>query len=398
MRRREFIAGGIGGAVVASLGAVFWDDLFGSAGNGGLVRGGGYGPLGEPDVEGIRLPSGFRARVVARGGSHVGSSGYRWHMASDGAATFPTDQGGFILVSNSETEPGGASAIRFAASGEIVDAYRVLEATRQNCSGGGTPWGTWLSCEEVDDGRVWECDPTGVVRAVARPAMGVFKHEAAAVDTRRRHVYLTEDLPDGGLYRFSPRRWPDLSDGRLEIASFSKGGTLRWTAVPDPGADSTPTRHQVPAAGHLNRAEGIWRDGDTIYIATTGDHRVHALDLRRQRFDVVYDGATARKPLLRGVDQLTGSRAGEVFVCEDLDRGNLDIGLIDRRRHVSRFLSASGPRHSGSELTGVCFDPTGSRLFFASQRAADRALAPGENGPGEVYEVTGPFRGATRAA
>lgn len=25
-----------------------------------------------------------------------------------------------------------------------------------DCSGGGTPWATWLSCDEVEDGLVWE--------------------------------------------------------------------------------------------------------------------------------------------------------------------------------------------------------------------------------------------------
>ena len=49
--------------------------------------------------------SGWRAR------------GYEWHEASDGAATFPVDDGGWILVSNSETLDGGASAVRFRRDG-----------------------------------------------------------------------------------------------------------------------------------------------------------------------------------------------------------------------------------------------------------------------------------------
>ena len=55
-------------------------------------------------------------------------------------------------------------------------------------------------------GLVWECDPAGERRALSRPAMGTFKHEAAAVDPRGRRIYLTEDLIDGGLYRFTPGR------------------------------------------------------------------------------------------------------------------------------------------------------------------------------------------------
>src|SRR5690606_16505945 len=78
---------------------------------------------------------------------------------------------------------GGAGAIRFAADGSIVDAYGILDGTLSNCAGGLTPWGTWLSCEEWEDtegyaaGRVWECDPFGVEDAVARPALGICKHE-----------------------------------------------------------------------------------------------------------------------------------------------------------------------------------------------------------------------------
>lgn len=395
--RREFIGIGVGGVVVAGLGAAFWDDLFGSAATAGRAAGGGpgYGPRRPPNEHGLRLPQGFESRVIARGEQEVADTGYRWHLASDGAATFPLDDGGWLLVSNSETLAGGASAIRFGADGEIAGAHRILSGTSQNCSGGGTPWGTWLSCEETEDGRVWECDPAGRRKAVSHPAMGVFKHEAAAVDPHGRRVYLTEDLIDGGFYRFTPRHWPDLSAGLLEIATVGRGGHTRWTEVPDPLARATPTRRQLRGSTRFKRGEGIWHDDGTVYVATTADDRVHAYDIRRERFSVLYDGlATRSAPLLR-VDQLTANRAGEVFVCEDLAAEEIDIGLIDRAGHVSRFLSVTGKEHLGSELTGVTFDPSGERMYFSSQRAGGNGNAD-TPGPGAIYEVRGPFRGRRR--
>ena len=366
-----------------ALGASFWREVLAGEPRSAAAAV-GYGPPGTPDEHGIRLPERFSVRRVALGDEVVPGSGYRWHRASDGAATFRTADGGWILVSNAEELRGGAGAIRFGPGGAVRDAYRILDGTTNNCAGGATPWGAWLSCEEYSEGRVWECDPAGRRQARAHDAMGVFKHEAAAVDPRRRRVYLTEDLMDGALYRFTPRRWPDLSEGLLELAKVGRAGAVEWVRVPDPLARREQTRRQVPGYTEFARAEGVWFDSGTIYIATTGDSRIHAYDTATERVQVIYDGlATRRAPLLR-VDNITASASGELFVCEDISTAEIDIGVIDRDRRVSKFLSATGPKHARSELTGVTFDPSGSRLYFASQRA--------EGGRGAVYEISGPFR------
>ena len=165
--------------------------------------------------------------------------------------------------------------------------------------------------------------------------MGVFKHEAAAVDPRGRRVYLTEDLVDGRFYRFTPERWPDLSAGLLEVATVrARRARCAGPRCPTRPARRTATRRQVPGSTAFKRGEGIWRDGRTVYVATTADDRVHAYDIARERMRVIYDGLASRSaPLLR-VDQLTANRAGEVFVCEDIsterDRHRRDRPLAAR--------------------------------------------------------------------
>ena len=393
-RRREFVAGGVGAAATLALGAAFWKDVVGGEGGGGATAAArkpaaAYGPYGAPNADGVAVPDGFTTRRVARGTERVAGSGYDWHKASDGSATFPTKDGGWILVSNSEEQRGGAGAMRFAADGEVRDAYRILDGTTLNCAGGPTPWATWLSCEEYEEGRVWECDPAGRRRARVHDAMGVFKHEAAAVDPRGRHVYLTEDLIDGAFYRFTPRRWPSLAEGRLEMAKVARDGAVRWVDVPDPFARKEPIRRQVKGITEFARAEGIWFDSGTVYVATTADSRIHAYDTRARRVDVIYDGLASRTAPLTRVDNLTASRAGELFVCEDISTEEIHIGVITPRRKASQFLAVSGKNHVGSELTGAAFNPAGDRLYFSSQRA--------HGGDGEIYEVSGPFRGRRRA-
>jgi secreted PhoX family phosphatase len=384
IRRRDLMRTGVVAAGALALGAGFWRVVL-SGDGGGEAATDGYGALRSADENGLMLPPDFRSRVVARGGEPVPGTDHRWHIFSDGAATFDTGGGGWILVSNCEAEAdrgGGAEAIRFTGDGDISAAYRILGGTNVNCAGGATPWGTWLSCEEVDEGRVWECDPTGDAQAEVRPALGVFKHEAVAVEPSGRRLYLTEDIPDGGFYRFTAENPRDLRDGTLEIATIAPDRRVTWSEVPDPHAP--PVRRQVPGYTRFRRGEGIWYDSGTVYIATTQDSTIHAYDTDAETLDVVYAASRHVEPPLTNVDNITVSRSGELFVCEDNNRPRLDMRTISPDRKVAPFLTATGHEHRGSELAGVVFNPVGDRLYFSSQRA--RAL-------GAVYEITGPFRG-----
>ena len=95
------------------------------------------------------LSTGLRSKIIATSGERVnlvngGTSEKKFHQKPDGAAIFPTDDDGWVYVSNSEVSPedegfkGGVGSLRFNNKGGVIDYYRILRDTRKNCGGGKT--------------------------------------------------------------------------------------------------------------------------------------------------------------------------------------------------------------------------------------------------------------------
>ena len=165
-------------------------------------------------------------------------------------------------------------------------------------------------------------------------------------------------------------------------------GLVTWKEVPDPSAATAPTRKQVPDMTQFKRGEGLFFEHPFAFITTTSDSKIHAYNVITETLELLWAGDAIEGPSPAfEVDQMTYSQGGEIFVCED--QGLLRISLLSADGRVAApFLQLDGQQHSaapefGNELTGVVFDPSGTRMYFSAQRSM---------GFGALYEITGPFR------
>lgn len=444
----------------------------------------GYGPLVADPAGLLDLPAGFQYRAFStarvnslddRRFSQKLTNGDPVPCSHDGMGAFAGPNDLTVLVRNHEvnlnTTPivdprrerpydpmgvGGTTTLWVDADRKLVRSFASLSGTVRNCAGGITPWGSWLTCEECTympgqpdrvefdrtplvtkrHGYVFEVDSRaeGLVDPVPIVPMGRFYHEACAVDPATGFVYLSEDRPDGVLYRYRP---DVVTSGKKTAAGLvpgdlAKGGVLeamsiggmhqartqnwddptrfrpgrRWTVgwVPVPNIDpdvdqirdprdenpdplkrsakTAPTSTRAQAWDHgaaqFARVEGVAYGHGALYWCCTnggpaGVGQVWKLDLARGELSLVVEPDDTRK--LDGPDNLVVAPNGDLVICEDGTDDDYVVGVTPNGKLYHLARNATGD----VELAGACFSPDGQTLFFNVQD------------PGITFAVWGPW-------
>jgi len=424
--RRSFLKGGAaaagGLAIAGPLQALAVRSAMGAP-----IRGEGYGPL--VDKGDLALPRGFRYRVISRSGAEM-SDGGATPTRFDGMAAFRRSDGRVVLIRNHENRgdegdipvnvppdkqydsvfTAGCTKLIVSPDRRTITEFAVLGGTSTNCAGGRTPWGTWITCEEIftdgdePHGYIFEIDAsTGVpVEPVPVRAAGRFVHEAVAWAHGR--LYLTEDQRfDSAFYRYTPDREPSKQLGlpltgtleALKFVDFDNANTdgwpvgepfkVEWVTIDNPDSTSDDLRDQAQDndAAAFNRTEGAWTSNGRVFFDTTeggvaGLGQIWEYNPGRELLTLIYESPNPEE--LKNPDNLTVGFDGNLYLCEDSVEPQFIRGLTPDGE-IFDFARAITNQ---SEFCGATFDRNGQTLFVNQQGDSLEV-------PGVTYAIWGPF-------
>jgi secreted PhoX family phosphatase len=329
----------------------------------------------------------------------VGGSVMRVQRGKDGRWRFVPDRRNRRMT--------GASRCRLtgpvAGTPGVGGAVEVVGSVG-NCSGGVTPWGTVLSCEEnVDEygtpstgggtglgwnsyvkehqGWVTEVDPFDPASTpLKRTAMGRFRHENVAIRLGRDGrvvAYMGDDKQDSCVYKFvSDRAYnPSDRDGNLRLLESGKlygadFGTGRWILL------DHATQPRLREARKADGTPLFATQADVLLDARTAALALGATPVDRPE-DIEIHPRTGHAYIALTKNALHGNFHGQIVRLEEAD--NAPEALTFRWD----FFAVGGPQSGFSSPDNLVFDPHGN-LWMVTDISSS---VVGE--PGSIYGFQG---------
>lgn len=317
-------------------------------------------------------------------------------------------------------EPNGAVSVVDLKTGKTKilaqdPSYNALDGIRW------TPWGTILFAEETEGGRLFEIKlkKNNLMKAkkvLDRPAVGRIAHEGIDVDDEG-NVYVVDEhrgrtsgcdglVPcGGGIYKFVPDTYGDLSSGNLYVLKVNGAdgiGKAEWVGP----IDASDARRSGSEWGgqSYQRPEDLEIIGDKLYVAITegprdtvsGENgleftselyegRVIALDMNTMEVtNFVKPGVNVPVEIGKpgdenfqtgfdSIDNLAEAPNGDLVIVEDNKPSDIwfaksKTNAFGASKKVKLFASLTDP---GAEATGIYFSPLNpSTLYVNIQHSA----------------------------
>lgn len=335
--------------------------------------------------------------VVNETGPNAGRFMYRTHEVRLGSNEIVDAIGGSVSVVDLET--GDTHLLAQDLSFTALDGIRW------------TPWGTLLFAEETEAGRLFEVvlndDMISANEIIDRPYVGRLAHEGIDLD-EAGNVYIVDEHRGrssgcedqgqpcgGGIYKFVPYSYGDLSQGDLYVLGITNDsrrdntGQAEWLGP----IDAFNARRAGTEAGGASyqRPEDLEIIDGILYVAITEgprdeygkeyyEGRVISVDLETMAVrnfvkaglnapvEIGKPGEEGHQSGFDSVDNLAEAPNGDLIMIEDNKPSDIWFASTHTNQYgaskkVDLFASLTDP---GAEGTGIYFSPVDDKTLYVN--------------------------------